>query len=196
MGTIAQKALALVLPRFALSPTSRIHGAPHWATVAGYGRPLAESVGANPDIAEWFGFLHDAARVNDDRDPCHGPRASILAHEIREAGHMGELTSGEFDQLATAIEYHSCGFTEGFDAAVMACWDADRLDLLRVGIIPDPQRMCTPMGKHWAASLGFGASTDPEDPGLPFNIERVRPRGKSVYNFFTGALPQPGKPRR
>ena len=29
----------------------------------------------------------------------------------------------------------------------MACWDADRLDLLRVGIVPDPRRLCTPFAR-------------------------------------------------
>ena len=29
------------------------------------------------------------------------------------------------------------------DPALRACWDADRLDLWRVGIDPDPERLCT-----------------------------------------------------
>lgn len=33
---------------------------------------------------------------------------------------------------------------------VQACWDADRLDLGRVGIIPDPERMGTVKGEQLA----------------------------------------------
>jgi len=41
---------------------------------------------------------------------------------------------------------------EGYhdDVTIQTCWDADRLDLGRVGIIPDPDRMCTGMGKQLA----------------------------------------------
>jgi uncharacterized protein len=34
-----------------------------------------------------------------------------------------------------------------------ACWDADRLDLTRVGIIPDPDMMSTEPGKELAAQM-------------------------------------------
>ena len=33
------------------------------------------------------------------------------------------------------------------------CFDADRLDLERVDIIPDPNRMGTSKGKYWAKHL-------------------------------------------
>ena len=40
------------------------------------------------------------------------------------------------------MRLHSDGHIEG-DPVLRACWDADRLDLWRVGIEPDPQRLCT-----------------------------------------------------
>ena len=46
------------------------------------------------------------------------------------------------DMLVHACEFHSDGLTEA-DATIQACWDADRLDLGRVGIRPDPRRLCT-----------------------------------------------------
>ena len=33
------------------------------------------------------------------------------------------------------------------DATVLTCWDADRLDLGRVGIRPDPKYLCTPAAR-------------------------------------------------
>lgn len=34
------------------------------------------------------------------------------------------------------------------DITVQTCWDADRLDLGRVGIRPDPDRLCTSAAKE------------------------------------------------
>lgn len=36
---------------------------------------------------------------------------------------------------------------------VLACWDADRLDLARVGIQPQPQRLCTGAARD-ASTIG------------------------------------------
>ena len=50
------------------------------------------------------------------------------------------------DLLTEALTYHSDGYTEG-NITVQVCWDADRLDLGRVGIRPDPDRLCTNTAK-------------------------------------------------
>jgi uncharacterized protein len=44
--------------------------------------------------------------------------------------------------LAYAVRHHSDGLIEA-DVTVQTCWDADRLDLGRVGIIPRADRLCT-----------------------------------------------------
>ena len=48
--------------------------------------------------------------------------------------------------LAYACRHHSDGRVDA-DVSVQACWDADRLDLVRVGIRPDPDRLCTPAAR-------------------------------------------------
>jgi len=49
----------------------------------------------------------------------------------------------------TACEGHTYkGYHD--DVTIQTCWDADRLDLGRVGITPDPDRMCTGMGRQLA----------------------------------------------
>ena len=53
-----------------------------------------------------------------------------------------ELNATEFEHLCEAMRLHSDGHTEG-EAAIRACWDADRLDLAPVGIEPEPTRLCT-----------------------------------------------------
>jgi uncharacterized protein len=40
------------------------------------------------------------------------------------------------------MRLHSDGHTES-EPGIVACWDADRLDLGRIGITPEPHRLCT-----------------------------------------------------
>lgn len=117
-----------------------IHGAPHWARVRLNGLRLARLNGANPRVVELFAFLHDACRVNDGHDPAHGARAAALVGELN--GRAFSLERDEARLLELACRDHSAGSTRG-DITVQTCWDADRLDLGRVGIVPDPRYLCT-----------------------------------------------------
>ena len=58
------------------------------------------------------------------------------------AGDLIDVTQAELDLLMEACRDHSDGHLVA-DVTVMTCWDADRLDLGRVGIRPDPRRLCT-----------------------------------------------------
>ncbi len=49
--------------------------------------------------------------------------------------------------LAHAMRHHDRGQVSD-DPLVGTCWDADRLDLPRVGITPDPRLMSTASGQH------------------------------------------------
>lgn len=77
-------------------------------------------------------------RENDGRDPEHGPRAAALARELAADG----LLPVELDTLVEACELHADGLVTD-DPVVGACWDADRLDLWRVGQIVDPSLLST-----------------------------------------------------
>ena len=76
--------------------------------------------------------------------PLHGQRAAQFAQTLR--GDWFELTDDEMDLLTKRLTYHSDGYTVG-DITVKVCWDADRLDLGRVGIRPAPERLCTDTAK-------------------------------------------------
>lgn len=156
MSTIARQALALVRPRFALDFESNVHGAPHWIRVARNGRKLVKTIGLGVEDAamvEWFAYLHDSCRLNDNRDHLHGERAAGFACTLRAYGALNELNLEAFGNLVAALAGHSDGHTMHSSAAVRVCWDADRLDLLRVGILPDPRLMCTTAGKEAARKL-------------------------------------------
>ena len=143
---IIQKALAVVRPQFRLNLQHGIHGVAHWSRVWYHGRKLAHSLDVNPSILAWFAFLHDSRRHNDNRDPLHGHRAADFALALRRDSVVRELSATEFEHLCEAMRLHSDGHTAG-EAAIRVCWDADRLDLARVGIQPEPKRLCTPLAR-------------------------------------------------
>lgn len=117
-----------------------IHGAGHWARVRRNGLKLAEVEGASPRVVEYFAFTHDLCRHDDFMDPAHGRRAARLARKLN--GRLFHLEDDELELLTEACSYHSEGFTKA-DITVQCCWDADRLDLTRLGITVDPRRLCT-----------------------------------------------------
>ena len=123
-----------------------IHGAGHWARVRYHGVWLARQLDADVRIPSLFAVLHDSQRQNDDHDPQHGPRAAEYAGWARKRG-LFELDDTAFELLQIACTGHSDGHTQA-DVSVQVCWDADRLDLGRVGIYPDSRRLCTSPAKH------------------------------------------------
>ena len=118
-----------------------IHGVAHWARVRNNGLALAARNGANVRVIEVFSFIHDACRLSDGYDPDHGPRAAAFASSINQ--NLLMLSAEELAELVDACTHHTRGFTTGFSITVLTCWDSDRLDLGRVGIVPKPEYLCT-----------------------------------------------------
>lgn len=139
---------------------SHIHGEPHWRTVGANGLWLVEPVPeADLRVIFLFALLHDTMRENDAYDPQHGPRAATFAGELYEEGLLA-LDDGRLELLQHAIAVHADGQVSD-DPTVGACWDADRLDLPRVGIEPRVDLFSTERARsgthvrieppHWAA---------------------------------------------
>ncbi|MEZ5571087.1 MAG: hypothetical protein R3E64_03600 [Halioglobus sp.] len=141
---ITQHLIAFARKEFRLD-WDGIHGAPHWSRVRHNGLLLAEHTGANTRVLEYFAFLHDLGRENDHHDPEHGIRAAAIAENI--AGDLIDVSQSELALLTEACRGHSDGHLVA-DITVMTCWDADRLDLGRVGIRPDPRRLCNEAARH------------------------------------------------
>lgn len=123
-----------------------IHGASHWSRVRQNGLLLAERIGpaVNVRVVELFAFLHDSCRHGDGYDPMHGTRAAESIAELAED--LPVLSREERESLGYACTHHSDGLQEA-EVTVQVCWDADRLDLGRVGHMPDPERLCTPAAR-------------------------------------------------
>lgn len=122
-----------------------VHGAPHWARVRRHGLYLARQMQADARVAELFAFLHDSQRHDEHRDPGHGERAADYALSLRQQG-LFALDDSAMDLLLQACRGHSDGHVQA-EVSVQVCWDADRLDLGRVGIIPDARYLCTPAAR-------------------------------------------------
>lgn len=118
-----------------------IHGAGHWGRVAFHGRYLARALGVPTLVPQLFALLHDSQRHDDGHDPDHGSRAAGFVRRLQRDGAL-DLSSDDLGFLMLACEGHSEGRREA-PLPIQVCWDADRLDLGRVGIRLDPLRLCT-----------------------------------------------------
>ena len=144
MKTNINVILHVVLEDYAL-PWDGDHGVAHWARVLENGLRLAGETGANVEVVRLFAVLHDSRRVNEVTDPDHGPRAAEFARTLR--GGLFDLTDHEFGLLHRACAGHTHERTHP-DVTIQTCWDADRLDLGRVGITPHPSRLCTEVARR------------------------------------------------
>ena len=116
------------------------HGIEHWLRVLINGRLIAAEVGADIEVVEHFALLHDVMREDENTDIQHGNRAADFVKII--AGDWIHLNSEKLDQLVEACRYHSMGRLT-HDVTIQTCWDADRLDLGRVGKRPHPTYLGT-----------------------------------------------------
>lgn len=135
--------LAVIRARYPLD-WEGIHGIRHWERVRDNGRRLAATTGADLVVVEYFAALHDSRRRNDGLDPGHGARAAELVRALDPS--LLPLEPERLDTLAEACRTHTHG-DHTDDITIATCWDADRLDLLRVGIRPDPEYLVTDAAK-------------------------------------------------
>lgn len=133
--------------------TSYYHGPNHWRRVAVAGLALAAtSPAADTELILLFALLHDSQRENEGEDPLHPARAAAFALTLP----LG-LSPERLSTLVEAIRGHTDGLTHT-DPTIAVCWDADRLNLWRVGITPSPRFLSTPVARErerilWAAQL-------------------------------------------
>jgi uncharacterized protein len=122
-----------------------IHGISHWERVRENGHKIAKQTGVEPVFIDLFAYLHDCCREDDRSDTGHGERAAEFAKTLR--GSLIRLEDSAFQLLYEAIRDHELGFVTG-DIVKRTCWDADRLDLGRIMIRPNPKLLCTDFAKR------------------------------------------------
>ncbi len=138
-----------VTSQFRGDPAS-IHGPRHWKRVEENGLRIASRNGANVSVVRLFAVLHDSCRHDDRFESSHGQRAAEYAADLR--GALFHIDDTGFAKLCYACKWHTHGQLSE-DATIGACWDADRLDLVRIGIRPDPRFLSTQAAREIAASI-------------------------------------------
>jgi uncharacterized protein len=147
------------------------HGVIHWSRVYENGMKLAEQPGVNKHVVQLFSVFHDSQRKNENGDKDHGKRGAQLARNLRT---YCSLDEDDFSLLTIACEIHTSAKTHD-EITIQACLDADRLDLGRVGITPNPHFLSTPLAKMpgtiaWGLSRSRGAGL----PDSPFGLIEMR----------------------
>lgn len=126
---------------------SDVHGVEHWMQVEKNGILLAPQTGADITVVRLFAIFHDCRRLDDCYDGEHGLRGAEFAKKCREEK-IFELDDVLFGKLYRACQLHTSTPRTG-DATIDTCFDADRLDLGRVGFKLDAQKMAT----EWGAKI-------------------------------------------
>lgn len=169
----AQSAQEFVLPempvfdyeavqRFALDgwKLDEVHGMAHWRRVErhavilsleGKNGKLAFRSDVNVKVVRLFAYFHDKCRVSNSFDMEHGPRAANMLPSLRN-NLLKDLSDEEFDLLRDACRYHTAKSTTGVPT-IDVCLDADRLDLRRIELAPNPKLMASPFGSYYAAHI-------------------------------------------
>lgn len=138
--------LNLIVSQFRLDINSE-HGLSHWQRVERIGNYLSKHTKADPKIINIFAYFHDSKRENEGYDPKHGLRASAFIKELYSKNILN-ISQNQLGQLVFACEHHNNPNIKSDNIVIQTCWDADRLDLWRVGTIPSPSFLNTDIAKQ------------------------------------------------
>lgn len=121
------------------------HGIWHWEKVEKNALTLAKNNKADKTVVQLFALIHDSQRLNENEDPEHGQRAADFVKELFNQDKLN-ISTNQLEKLIIACKDHEKGFISE-DVTIGTCWDADRLDLTRVGIIPEKKYLSTQAAK-------------------------------------------------
>ena len=146
--------LVQTVMRRCTNPSSEIHGVQHWQCVAAAGLELLrETNRGDARVVLLFALLHDCMRIHDGGDPAHGVRAAQFVRRLN--GNILNLADPQFNLLYKACKLHNAGRVSD-NPTVAICWDADRLNLWRIGFEPSPNLLSTEAARRsilWARDL-------------------------------------------
>ena len=172
-----QELLKTIQLQFALD-WHGIHGFRHWSRVCHLGLIVGKELKTNLLIIELFSYLHDSRRVNEYGDRDHGARGADYAASLN--GRLFQLNHDHLNTLCHAIRFHSQGLMHE-DATVQSCWDADRLDLGRVGTRPR-RRYLSAKGTNY---IGYAEQLSSQP------IEETSIVEPELEQFLTGSMGSP-----
>lgn len=141
---IPKPVLQKIINRFELDINGGIHGIDHWSRVLINALKIAEKNNANKKILIVFSFFHDIRREHESGDPEHGLRGAKYLQTFK---YKININKNELKKAMIACEGHT-SVLHHEDIDIATCWDADRLDLYRVGVKPDPEYLNTEFAKN------------------------------------------------
>jgi len=152
MNTDYNKLYRICKDRFSLD-IDGIHGKHHWWSVRIIGLQIAKINGADINFIKTFALLHDCCRENDERDKKHAERAAEFAKSLWNK--VVFLDGFEFYLLAEALSGHNKKNNRSRTSCleVHTCWDADRLNLPRLGVKIKPEYLCTDAARQIAQNF-------------------------------------------
>jgi uncharacterized protein len=112
---------------------------------------IAAQCGADDVVVKLFAIFHDSKRENDDKDPAHALRGAEYAKALHKQ--YIPISEDRFKLLYEACAEHTDGLRSA-NPTIGTCWDADRLDLGRVGIVTSTKFMSTAAGKKIVSTRG------------------------------------------
>jgi len=121
------------------------HGVRHWKRVYINALKIAKYYNIKSDVFELFALLHDSKREDENKDLKHGKRASLYAKKLIETLIIS-ISKEDKKRLLFACSNHTKANKKAKlyeDLVVQICLDADRLDIARVGIIPEEKYFST-----------------------------------------------------
>jgi len=127
---------------------SRTHGLDHWWRVWKNALLISSSDhSVDMEVVAMYALFHDAMRLTEAEDPSHGMRAFRLWERYKQVQpDIDRIFHHRQEELLfEAMTEHSNGH-RSTDPTIAVCWDADRLDLHRMGIWPDARFMSTQEG--------------------------------------------------
>ena len=135
-----------------MNGNDNIHGLSHCQRVERNAIRL-QHPGVNMTVARLFAYFHDACRseCKIQSESEHGLLASELVMSLRNSL-LKDLSDYEIEMLSTACKLHTTTFKTG-NPTIDTCFDADRLDLWRVFVKPDPEKMATSIGAELAKDI-------------------------------------------
>ena len=142
-SVVTQNYIDFLAKNFRLSHNGH-HGLEHWFRVLINGRLLAKENGADIQVVEHFALVHDLSRINESYDAHHGEQAAKF---VRSVSKWLNLDEHQLYLLVEACKYHSAGRIIP-NVTIQTCWDADRLDLGRVGIKPKAAFLGTALARN------------------------------------------------
>jgi len=141
-----KRLVKIIKESFALELSS-IHGIKHWKNIERIGKYLAKYTGADKKVIRLFALLHDSKRENEDYDSEHGLRASLFLKDLYNKKLL-KISAKQLEQLMFACEHHDNSEIKSDDITIQTCWDADRLDLWRLGVEPEKELLNTKVAKE------------------------------------------------